>query len=126
MGETENEVEGEPDGEAQKKVEKAPPTPPSLTGCHFIVVPDNSEAAPERYTVNDLAELQSRLYGVLDRMECGWCWVFVNGEPCKLHLPRQVFVLELPDGTSVALRPAGEEPVSVDGSFHTLRPIRNV
>lgn len=110
--------------EEKQEVPVTPPAAP-LFGCHFIVVPDSSESAPERYTVKGMPELQARLYEVLDRVERGWCWVFVNGEPCKLHMPHQVFVLELPDGKSVSLQPAGVEPVCVDGSFYTLRPAKS-
>jgi len=103
----------------------APPAPPSQEGCHFIVVPDSSAGTPEHYTVGSIEAMQKRLYEVLDRVEKGWCWVFVDGKPCKLHMPRQVFILELPDGKLLPLRPVGEEPVMADGSFYTLRPVKN-
>jgi hypothetical protein len=94
-------------------------------GFHFIVVPDNSETKPEHYTVKTLEELQKSLYEVLDRVERGWCWIFADGALCKLHMPRQVFMLDMPCGVQVALQPTGEEPVSTDGSFHTLRPVKS-
>lgn len=109
--------------EDEKVTVNAASVPPK--GIHFIVVPDNSESNPERHTVQDILELQKSLYEALDRVEQGWCWVFVGGEPCKLHMPRQVFVLELPSGAKLELRPAGEEPVSVDGRFYTLRPVQD-
>lgn len=87
------------------------------------MVPDNSAATPEHYSVTHIEEMQTRLYEVLDRHERGWCWVFVNGKPCKLHMPRQVFVLELPDGRRLPLRQPGEEPIMADGSFYVLRPV---
>lgn len=112
-----------PEESEAPKEPKAPKAP--TTGYHFVVVPNGSNFAPESFIVDTLEELQRTLYDALERTEQGWCWVSAGGQPCKLHMPRQVFILELPDGSQVALRPSGEEPVSKDGSFYTLVPVRS-
>ena len=74
------------------------PTPGHI--YQYVIVPDATDAEPKFVKANTLDEMLKLLYNDLVDARCGKVFATIDGEPCKLSIPCQVFVLQLPDGST--------------------------
>lgn len=99
----------------------AVPASPSDGKFHFLIVPDSGEdQVPKWETSSDAASLLSRLHEALMEYEAGWVYLIIDGKRALLSMPKQVFDLQMPDGSIVKVESKAKATFPQDGRFVTL------
>jgi hypothetical protein len=101
--------------------EQTPPEGDRKT-FNYVVVPDTaegSESTPQAAAADDIEAFKKGLKDALFLAKKGWAFPYVNGERCLLSSPIQMFILRLPDGTTIELRENAPE-FPEDGRFRCL------
>jgi hypothetical protein len=86
---------------------------------NYVLVGDDSESSPQAASAGDLKSLSHNLYKAMLGAKKGWAYVYVDGKRCLVSSPIQLFLLRLPDGTTVELREDAPE-FPEDGAFRCL------
>jgi hypothetical protein len=101
--------------------DEAPPEGDKRT-FNYVVVPDaaeGSESAPQAASADDLEAFKKGLREAVLRAREGWAYSYVNGKRCQMSGPIQIFLLRLPDGSTIELREDSPE-FPEDGRFRCM------
>ena len=94
---------------------------PTSSKYHFCLV-DSEGGAPSWISSDDLEGLCKSAYERLSASKEGWAYFIIDGKRCLVSQPRQVFLVQLPDGSTKTLSSAEGPVYNNDGKFISLRP----
>lgn len=87
---------------------------------HFVLTPKRDGAPPQTFASDDMEALKKAAFEAMAKAREGWCYFIIDGVRCNVSLPRQSFLLQLPDGKFTEINDPGAPVFQEDGSFVTL------
>ena len=91
-----------------------------MSKAHVVVVPKRG-GAPVSKEYETVESMLAELHGLLLTEKEGWCYAFVDGQPCLLSDPIQSFKLKTPDGKEHVVA-SGNCSYNADKCFRSLTP----
>jgi hypothetical protein len=87
---------------------------------HFVLTPKVDGSPPQAFASDDLEALKKQAFEAMTRAREGWCYFIIDGVRCNVSMPRQSFVLQLPEGKFTEIVDPSAPVFQDDGSFLTL------
>jgi hypothetical protein len=87
----------------------------------YVVVVPRQGGTPTRKEYGSVEEMLADVFKQLVEAKEGWCYPFIDGLPCQISDPVQVFKLKAPDGKEYVI---GNQPsaFNTENFFRVLLP----
>ncbi len=94
--------------------------PPLKAHFFAIIIPDGAGGPPSLVESETLEGLSGETYKQLMAHKAGWCYLF-TGNRMLLSTPRQVFLLQTPEGKQIEVTEPVTMTYEANGRFSTLK-----